>query len=859
MNIRTLRLICLCCIFFVLSISSAFAVTLDQTFGNDGRVAVELGVYGERANAVAVQPDGKIVVAGSSSNAADHDFMLFRLLADGSLDPDFNYDGTVTTAVGSGDDEALALVLQDDGKILAVGYSSNESDRDFALVRYNSDGSLDRNFGEEGIVVTPVGNSDDEITGVALQEDGAAIVTGSAKGTTGRVLVLARYLDDGSLDKDFAEQGFSFTGVGDDAQAESVAIQKDQKLVVSGSYVEGEKLGMMVVGFDENGLLDEDFGQYGIAISADGTMQSEGYGMIIRKDGAILVAGSVGIDGERDAALFQFTDDGKVDKEFDKDGVLVTSVGPDDDVLYDVIEIESGIAASGYAAKENVKEFLLINYTDSGVTVKKDLLRKEKKVEEDSPAWLRISELFVEDSFTEMQEEDHLGELKAEVLTTAFTDDEDFATALAARGDSGIVTVGIMSTGDIPHAGISSYSLQQNQNSEDEADDPRALTKGSQSIITGEPYEVTRTTAVIPVTIYSDLGTVTERGIVFSTYPNPTVGGVAASDKKKENPGDEPILTNLLPSGNVKPADKITLQVTTNVAATCKWSVTPGTEFKDMDNTFETTGRTNHSHSLSNLKIRSAPYKYYVRCQDAAGTANSKDAIISFTVNSFAESVFSHSSLQDVISRPLESIGGFFVSSAYAAVGDEALPGDSATTAQDSKGKDSAFFQAQKDGFSEEGRLKEGGGTGTFTAKLDNLKPGSFFYARAYAIVEGKTYYGNTVGFRTSDSCFIATAAFGSVFHPTVHLLREFRDSFMLTNSVGRFFVRQYYHFSPPIADVIATDSLLRFIVRVLLLPLIGLAWLALQLGTVKSVVLLVVGVGWMVHVCKSAFMLRSV
>ncbi len=81
----------------------------------------------------------------------------------------------------------------------------------------------------------------------------------------------------------------------------------------------------------------------------------------------------------------------------------------------------------------------------------------------------------------------------------------------------------------------------------------------------------------------------------------------------------------------------------------------------------------------------------------------------------------------------------------------------------------------------------------------------------------------------------------------------------MLTNPVGRFFVRQYYHFSPPIADVIATDSLLRFIVRVLLLPLIGLSWLALQLGTVKSVVLLVVGAGWMVHVCKSGFILRSV
>ncbi|RUM39367.1 MAG: hypothetical protein DSY58_00535, partial [Desulfobulbus sp.] len=240
MSVRIMRIFCLCCIFIFVHSYSVSAVSLDAQFGNDGRVAVELGVYGERANDVAVQPDGRIVVAGSSSNTSDYDFMILRLLPDGSLDPEFNFDGTVTTAVGSGDDEALALTLQDDGKILAVGYSSGESDRNFALVRYNSDGSLDRDFGEEGMVVTSVGNKDDEITGVVLQDDGSIVVTGSASGTVGRVLVLARYRADGTLDKEFADEGFSFTGVGEDVQAESVALLEDGRIVVSGSYFEGD-------------------------------------------------------------------------------------------------------------------------------------------------------------------------------------------------------------------------------------------------------------------------------------------------------------------------------------------------------------------------------------------------------------------------------------------------------------------------------------------------------------------------------------------------------------------------------------------------------------------------------------------
>ncbi|RUM35997.1 MAG: hypothetical protein DSY50_03320, partial [Desulfobulbus sp.] len=454
-----------------------------------------------------------------------------------------------------------------------------------------------------------------------------------------------------------------------------------------------------------------------------------------------------------------------------------------------------------------------------------------------------ISELLVEDSFSELTEEKNLAGLKAEILTTAFTDNEDFATALAVRADSGLVAVGVMSSDDISHAGISSYRFEQTDAEKNE--DPRAVRVGSDYILTGEPYDVTRTTAVIPVTVYSDIGSVTERGIVFSTYSNPTVEGVAANTKKKDdnpdkNPGDEPVLSGLAPSG--KQINPVTLKVTTNVAANCKWSVTAGTEFSKMETTFKTTGGSAHSHTLDTLKEGS--HTYYVRCQDAAGTVNTKDSIITFTVTRFftlETQQFSH----DMLVRPLQSIGDFFVSSALAAEGDGtgSAGADTGSTNVDSKPAES-FFSAKKEEFLEKGVIKEGGGAGTFASELENLKPGTFFYARAYAVVDGKTVYGNTVGFRTSDSCFIATAAFGSVFHPTVHLLRDFRDHFMITNPVGRLFVQQYYRFSPPLADLIASNAILMFITRMLLLPIIGLAWLALKLGALKSILVLAAGTG---------------
>jgi uncharacterized delta-60 repeat protein len=126
---------------------------LDITFDGDGKVTTDFGsnLY-DRANSIAIQSDGKIVVAGESSNGSNPDFALARYNSDGSLDTAFDGDGKVTTAVGSFDDYANSVAIQSDGKIVVAGSSYNGSNTHFALSRYNSDGSLDTTFDGDGKV-----------------------------------------------------------------------------------------------------------------------------------------------------------------------------------------------------------------------------------------------------------------------------------------------------------------------------------------------------------------------------------------------------------------------------------------------------------------------------------------------------------------------------------------------------------------------------------------------------------------------------------------------------------------------------------------------------------------------------------
>jgi len=171
--------------------------TLDTSFGSGGVVTTPVGSGFDYAHALVIQPfDNKIVVTGSSASGIKYNFALVRYNTNGTLDTGFGAEGVVTTPVGSGFDSAYAIGIDNDGKILAAGYSNNGSNFDFALVRYNTDGTLDTGFGAEGVVTTPVGSNDDNAFALRIQpSDGSIVVAGRSYNvsTTYYDFALVRY------------------------------------------------------------------------------------------------------------------------------------------------------------------------------------------------------------------------------------------------------------------------------------------------------------------------------------------------------------------------------------------------------------------------------------------------------------------------------------------------------------------------------------------------------------------------------------------------------------------------------------------------------------------------------------------
>jgi uncharacterized delta-60 repeat protein len=225
------------------TLSGQSSGTLDISFGTGGRVTTNFidtaGINGgDQSRGMAVQIDGKIVAAGFSSLTGRGDFALARYNRDGTLDASFGIGGTVTTDFAGGVDTALSVAIQADGKIVAAGSATINGISDFALARYNRDGTLDASFGAGGTVTTDFAGGADNARSVAVQSDGKIVAAGRAVISGNSDFALARYTSNGTLDASFGTGGTvttDFAGAGD--QAFSVAVQKDGKIVAAGQAI----------------------------------------------------------------------------------------------------------------------------------------------------------------------------------------------------------------------------------------------------------------------------------------------------------------------------------------------------------------------------------------------------------------------------------------------------------------------------------------------------------------------------------------------------------------------------------------------------------------------------------------------
>jgi uncharacterized delta-60 repeat protein len=278
--------------------------TLDASFGTGGKVVTQVGNLYSAANSVTVQPDGKIVVVGSGSLDPYTDgFAVVRYNPNGSLDPSFGAGGKIITPFSNNYADAFAVMLQPDGKIVVAGISSNGgfSRYDFTLARYNADGSLDSGFGAGGKVVHTFPNAEAYLTDAVLQPDGRIVVIGHLLSANPPATVIVRYNANGSIDTGFAENGI-FTSRNTFFSEGGIALQPDGKIVSFGQVYFAVSAALRL---NPNGSPDTGFGSNGVAITNFGS--SYGLAGAIQPNGRILLLGYSWTGG--DIAIFRFLGD----------------------------------------------------------------------------------------------------------------------------------------------------------------------------------------------------------------------------------------------------------------------------------------------------------------------------------------------------------------------------------------------------------------------------------------------------------------------------------------------------------------------------------------------------------------------
>ncbi len=309
---------------------------LDLTFGVNGLVSTDFDGNNDYGKSVAIQNDGKIVMAGVTSGK----FALTRYDTNGGLDTTFGINGKITTDFGGTSDRELCVTIQDDGKIVVAGSASGN----FALARYDTNGGMDVTFGVAGMVTTDFSGNNDAGHSVTIQNDGKIVVAGVSSSN----FALARYDTNGGLDVTFGIGGMittDFTGIG-----YSVTIQDDGKIVVAGSYANDFSLAR----YNTNGTLDATFGIDGIVTTNFGGISDKGYSVTIQDDGKIVVAGDSLIHAGscmiNNFALARYDTNGELDATFGVGGMVTTDLTGNFDVSRSVtIQNDGKIVVAGAA------------------------------------------------------------------------------------------------------------------------------------------------------------------------------------------------------------------------------------------------------------------------------------------------------------------------------------------------------------------------------------------------------------------------------------------------------------------------------------------------------------------------------
>lgn len=345
---------------------------IDASFGNKGAVK---STFESRSYTLKILADGKFLVSGVKQDIYyGRFFALMRFQSNGRIDSSFGNNGTDTTTFKSFDARAFSMYVQPDERIIQGGYAIKGPNSEFAMVRYNKDGSVDKTFGKKGIVLTKIGDSC-QIHSLTGQTDGKIIAAGYTSVSGVRRFVIVRYTTDGLIDTTFGKSGidiFSF-GISDDV-AESVVLQNDGKLIAAGYSYNGSVYNFALLRCDTSGSIDSAFNVNGKVTTQIGTGTVGISYSLVQPDGKILLSGTTSTGADdlgtnqpyTKIAIARLNSDGSPDTGFQTGGKVFGQYIPGNGNFFLGLQSTGKIIQGALLSNYNPNVFALIRYNANG-------------------------------------------------------------------------------------------------------------------------------------------------------------------------------------------------------------------------------------------------------------------------------------------------------------------------------------------------------------------------------------------------------------------------------------------------------------------------------------------------------------
>ena len=332
---------------------------LDTTFGVNGKVMTNLD-GDDVGNAVAVDSSDRIIVAGLTGAVGSGDFAMVRYDTDGTLDNTFGAAGKVITNLGA-DDRGRSVAIDSTGKIV-LGGDSLVTASDFAVARYDSTGKLDSTFNGSGFVTTDFNNTGEPAMNVTIDNNGKIVAAGFAYNGTDYDFALARYKDDGSLDALFGTNGLVTTDLGGDDRISAVAVDSNGNIVVVGRTGSASHYNIAFARYNADGTLDNTFGASGIVTIDFGTADDRAREIAFDSDDKLVIVGKTGASGSSNFVVMRYNSDGSPDTTFGTNGVVITDIGGNDRGRDIVIDSNGKIIILGTSDIQGDNDFAVLRY-----------------------------------------------------------------------------------------------------------------------------------------------------------------------------------------------------------------------------------------------------------------------------------------------------------------------------------------------------------------------------------------------------------------------------------------------------------------------------------------------------------------